>query len=313
MAPNLTTVIGQYPVLQALAAHSSALDLFNLALSSKAHHDIIAASASRFRRLRASCLCDGHGLKLRQDQKGLYSPEWHDCGDEPIEVHIYAIQCDPSSSLPCIKCGVNICEECRYYPREPPQEGYPRRRPHLNSPWQHENVMALCPPCDEKQEVEIARPENFPETPLCSCDVYTRWICHPCKVKEDEFTCNYYEKCTHSDAYPYWDSEEGEGGNPGKLGKDFGGRTKLMPDHQHRRAVYCLCGSGVPDGMRPRCTWCKRRHLPESQWDKEWEEVGSKMPWFENDPCYPLAIEDNYMDPDVLYPKLKYDGPVYGQ
>ncbi|KAL8344415.1 hypothetical protein RB601_004787 [Gaeumannomyces tritici] len=308
MAPNLTAVIGQYPVLQALAAQLSALDLLNLALSSKAHHDIIAASAARFRRLRASCVCDGHGLKLRQDQEGLYRERDSRNTDKPIEVHLYALQCDPSSALPCIKCGVNICEECRHYSREAPDPTYPERRPHLNSPWQHENVMVLCPPCDEKQEAEIARPENFPETPLCSCDVYTRWICHPCKVKERKFTSNYYRECTVLEAY--FDSDD-------ELGHDFQGRTKEMGDHQHSRAVYCLCGSGVPDEMRPRCTWCKRRHLPESEWGQEWDEVGRKMPWFENDPCYPLVIGNysgnNYTDPNVLYPKLKYDGLVYGQ
>jgi hypothetical protein len=71
-----------------------------------------------------------------------------------------------------------------------------------------------------------------------------------------------------------------------------------MDDHQHTRAVstlqhplgapvcsltrnafnqfWCLCGATVPEETWPRCTWCKRRHLPQSQWYQEVEELEAR-------------------------------------
>jgi hypothetical protein len=45
-------------------------------------------------------------------------------------------------------------------------------------PW---NIMGFCAACDLK--VEDSLPLSLSE--FCDCDQYTRWICLPCKVKED--------------------------------------------------------------------------------------------------------------------------------
>jgi hypothetical protein len=118
-------------------------------------------------------------------------------------------------------------QECRYYPREMPQSGYPSRRPHLNSPWQNENVMCLCPPCDAKLEAEKVQGRFLSE--LCDCDIYTRWICHKCKVDEINFTHEHYAKHTISEhqeefyGFVGWDDEDDE--------TESKPRTKMMGDH----------------------------------------------------------------------------------
>jgi hypothetical protein len=112
-------------------------------------------------------------------------------------------------------------QECRWYLREPPHERYPQRRPHLNSPFQNENVMCLCPDCDEKLEREL---EQKFHNELCDCDIFTRWICHDCHWKELQFTGEYYKNHTKFEGGYINDEDEVS-------------ITKVMPDHQHSIAV----------------------------------------------------------------------------
>lgn len=228
--------------------------------------------------------------------------------------------------------------------------------------------MALCPACDEKQEAEIALPDKFPVTRLCNCDVYTRWICYPCKVKERNFTNKYYEKCTLFD--PWFDSDnEEEDGKIHTLGRDFEGRTKVMGDHQHTRAVCAMSFSfslhpsllgeltlitlllsesstaHVAPASQTTC-WCaargasaaiSRRMSGTRRWTRSAQRChGLTMcaalplefhpfiprrhssellgPSRQQDPCYPPFIGNIYNDScDAPYPKLKYNGPIYGQ
>ncbi|EXJ73393.1 uncharacterized protein A1O5_03153 [Cladophialophora psammophila CBS 110553] len=309
MAP-LTALIARYPVLQNLSSFLSTIDLFNLARTNRTHYSYILLSRTTFDALCRDCLCDGSGLAKRQDFFGLYSLEhrnycwgnkrriWQ---DEPIEIQLYGTKCDSARALPCRKCSINVCEECRYYPREPPLAGYPRRRPHLNSPCQNENIICLCPDCDTKTESEEIQGEFLNE--LCDCDIYTRWICHKCAWEEEYFTRDHY---AHNTAHE-WDEQRW---------KDGEDKTKMMVDHQHPIMFFCPCGAYVPTDTRPRCTWCKRRHLPEDEWNQEFVEVGSKMPIFDSDPCYPPYVGDNtaadiWNDLGRPYPPLQYDGPIW--
>ncbi|KIW89153.1 uncharacterized protein Z519_10005 [Cladophialophora bantiana CBS 173.52] len=209
-----------------------------------------------------------------------------------------------SASLNTLKVAsysYRLNQECRYYPREPPLAGYPKRRPHLNSPFQNENIICLCPDCDAKTESEEIQGNFLNE--LCDCDIYTRWICHKCAGEEEEFTRDHYANNTAHE----WDEQRW---------KDGEGKTKMMIDHQHPIMFFCPCGAYVPTDTRPRCTWCKRRHLPETEWSQEFVEVGSKMPIFDSDPCYPPYVGDTtaadiWSDLGRPYPPLQYDGPIW--
>ncbi|KAF2426248.1 hypothetical protein EJ08DRAFT_593740, partial [Tothia fuscella] len=285
-------------ILCSLSSFVSALDLFNIALTCKANYMFILSSQRIFHVLRRQTLCDGDGLAERQAFTGPYSlgskvSKWrgkpHIWSDEPIEVHLYNLECDEAGALPCRKCGINICEECRSYPREQPPRGESRRRPHLNADWQSENVMAFCTECDVAVEEEL-RGQFLHE--LCDCDIYERWICLKCAREEEKSSPDYYMNHTTCN-------------DPCK--------TKDVGDHIDIRYFYCPRGKSVPEDMRPRCTWCRRRHLPEEEWDREWKKVGRRLPFFKNDPCYPPFIGDTCASGcDKPYPKLAYKGPTFG-
>ena len=70
---DLIALVAQYPVLGCLASFLSTVDLFNLALTNKAHRSYILPSRRVFDILRRDCLCDGSGLVKRQNFEGLYS------------------------------------------------------------------------------------------------------------------------------------------------------------------------------------------------------------------------------------------------
>ncbi|KAK3377322.1 hypothetical protein B0T24DRAFT_620964 [Lasiosphaeria ovina] len=309
---SLEHLISQYPVLSTLASYVSSLDLFNLALTNRANHSAILSSPS----LRRHCLCDGHGLRDRQGFAGAYaipkhaykkyyqfgsgarSGNWpeHNVGaineDEPIEVRLYNIKCDEAGALPCRRCGINVCEECRYYPRiRPAHSNAPVRRPHLSLAWFSYNVTGFCPPCDARTESEV-RGKFLSE--LCDCDMFRRWICNKCHSEEEQESKAYYAK--HTDDERDWITEV----------DDRLPATKAVINHQNTLYLYCPCGANVPPESRLRCSLCKRRHLSEEEWHREIEEGGTEMPWFDDDPTYPhwlpySNLQRNYPNP---YPPL---------
>ncbi|KAK0712438.1 hypothetical protein B0T26DRAFT_649143 [Lasiosphaeria miniovina] len=309
---SLDHLVSQYPVLSTLASYVSSLDLFNLALTNRANHSAILSSPS----LRRHCLCDGHGLRDRQGFAGAYaipkhaytkdyqfggearSDNWpeHNVGaineDEPIEVRLYNIKCDEAGALPCRRCGINVCEECRYYPRiRPAHMDGPVRRPHLSLSCFSHNIMGFCPPCDARTESEV-RGKFLSE--LCDCDMFRRWICNKCHLEEEQESKAYYAK--HTDEYGWI------------IGPHYGPcDTKTVINRQNAiQLLYCPCGANVPPESRLRCSLCKRRHLPEWEWRREILEGGTGMPWFDDDPNYPhwlpyLGLPTKYPDP---YPPL---------
>lgn len=115
---DLRLLLTQYELLQHMAQYLSARDLFNTALACQDLYSCILMSLSVFRRLKRLTICDGSGLRKRQDFTGLYKPysgplkmlSGAPYYDEEIEVQVYNIKCDATNALPCLKCEVNVCE-----------------------------------------------------------------------------------------------------------------------------------------------------------------------------------------------------------
>ncbi|KAI1394305.1 uncharacterized protein F4822DRAFT_44831 [Hypoxylon trugodes] len=296
MAPVLSDLIGQYPILTTIASYLSSVDLLHLGLACRDFHALILSSTKGFEALRRDCLCDGSGLRRRLDAWRHYKYKWGSTRrilqDEEIEVRLFAVKCDEAGALPCVKCGINICEECREYPRVMPRYGNPPlRRPHLNDTWEVVNIMCLCDACDSAIEDQV-HGEFLNE--LCDCDVYNRWICPKCAEDEERWTKEYYDKYTALESIEdtYDDFQE------------YQGLTKVMADHQSGILFHCVCGAYVPQEARPRCIWCTRKHRPEYEWYRELEQLlGRPL----DDGSYPI-YDSAYMR---SYPILPYTGLVY--
>ncbi|KAH7161486.1 hypothetical protein EDB81DRAFT_715013 [Dactylonectria macrodidyma] len=293
----LTDIVSSYAILPALASWLSTLDLYHLALTNRSNFASILGSPKIFKLFSRRCLCDGRGLVKRQEFQHPYSlPQENYLGencrkiheDEPVEVRLYNIKCDEAGALPCVRCGINICEECRYYPREPLR--YPERRPHLNVSNEICNIMCLCRSCDDTVEKDVSG--QFLNE-LCDCDVFERWICTKCKGEESRLSKQYLKQHTIVEGDFGWDD----------LFFQLS-PTKAILDNRTDRLFWCMCGAKISDDARPRCTLCKRRHLPERLWEGEWIEVGCRMPWIDDDPDYPHWVTDlrgHYPNP---YPEL---------
>lgn len=119
---TLQSITTQYPILSCLAEWLSTRDLYHLSLTSKHFYHSILASKSVFDHLKRTALCDGRGLRQRQNFEGPYrmGPWAYVWGsgrkiwaDEPIEVKLWALKCDEAGALPCRRCGINVCEVSR--------------------------------------------------------------------------------------------------------------------------------------------------------------------------------------------------------
>lgn len=197
---SVTIVFTAYPILKSLASSLTPKDLYHLARTNRLHFSSILGSKELFQALRRQCICDGRGLQWRRDSQASTQylwPYWV-TGDEyeayaaRMRARVGRAECGESKSFPCFKCGINVCEECRDYPREeayhPRFFGYPR--PHLDAAYQPKNIMYLCPPCDEEAEKKSLETLG---SDRCDCNLYTRWICMDCVEKEDKFTGDYCE------------------------------------------------------------------------------------------------------------------------
>ncbi|KAJ4258068.1 hypothetical protein NW762_008208 [Fusarium torreyae] len=234
-SPGLEDLISSYSILSTLTPWLSTLDLYHLARTNRSFYSFVYSSPKIFSSLSRHCLCDGRGLATRQNfgspyHKNRMSGRWdinpHFTGDEEIEVRLYNTKCDEAGALPCIKCGINICEECRCYPRAAPPNAYPNRRPHLRGSFELDNVMCLCDKCDDVAEEEVTG--KFLNE-LCDCDIYTRWICVRCEGEERETSRRYFEDCTQME----WDWIIRDD-------VDFGDDcepSKTLHDHAFERAV----------------------------------------------------------------------------
>ncbi|KAJ0159733.1 hypothetical protein CTA2_9196 [Colletotrichum tanaceti] len=215
--PTLGQLVSSYAILPTLATWLSTVDLFHLALANRAFYSHILGSPDVFAVLRRRCLCDGRGLALRQAYKPPYRQRRQTGGpsnnqswipDEEIEVRVFNAKCDEAGALPCLRCGINVCEECRYYLRASPGELEPDRRPHLRVWGSHclEGILCLCDGCDARTEAELAG--QFLNE-LCDCDSYRRWICTRCQKREVTDYCEYKKEhmLMEWDFDYSWDSE----------------------------------------------------------------------------------------------------------
>jgi hypothetical protein len=234
-SPGIADLISSYSILTCLAPWLSTRDLYNLGLTSRSAYAYIHSSSKIFKSLSRQCLCDGRGLATRQAYTGPYhlgrkpgrldiNPQLE--GDEEIEVRLYNAKCDEAGALPCMKCDINICEECRYYPRAAPATAYPNRRPRLRGSYQLDNIMCLCDDCDAETEKEL---EGMFISERCDCDIYKRWICVGCDEKERQATRKYFEE--HTQLEWDWmirdDVDFGDDSEP----------SKTLHDHAFERAV----------------------------------------------------------------------------
>ncbi|KAH6669519.1 hypothetical protein B0J14DRAFT_598878 [Halenospora varia] len=293
---NIADLLSQYGLLKQMAHFLSALDLFHLALTNPVLYTLICKSKTTFDRLKSVALCDGHGLKMRQEFGGIYELRAEDFAwregrraryDEELEVRVWNLTCDSTNGLSCLRCRVNVCEECRYVPRvrdTPRMYSLPRQH-HLAYP-RPNNIIFFCAGCD----VEVERNLPLSLSEYCDCDQYKRWICLPCKVKEDQIYSKYLETRAKGDREWAGDLEEGMW---------YHGVVEHI-------AFWCPCGERAPRGGNIRCSWCKRRHNLNT-WkdgDPDW------IPFFDEDPCYPRFAVDNMGD-QIMYPRLEYNGPIF--
>ena len=211
---DLTYLCTQYGLLRGLAQYLTTIDLFNIALTCKHLNDLILGQQRTFEELKKLNLCDGSGLRARQEESKL---ENFSCHPKENATTLLNVQCDETGGRPCLKCGVNVCSECRCYPRVGDSYG-PCRRPHYSVTYQMYNIIAYCQACDEEVANRIGQE-------FCECDRYTRWICHACDVRERREASWYYENFTEFDG----------GGD-----EEEAARGLMLGDHQHDRTVsYC--------------------------------------------------------------------------
>ncbi|KAK1654112.1 hypothetical protein BDP81DRAFT_309052 [Colletotrichum phormii] len=266
-APSLSHLISSYPILSILAEYVSALDLLHLAQTNHNHHVHILGSRTIFEKLRSLCLCDGRGLIQRQTFSGRYCPNYWTLfcglspmvvGDEEIEVKLYNVKCDEAGALPCRRCGINICEECRYYDRLlSVEESYVE--PRYN--WRPLNIMCLCRDCDSELEGDI-QGKQLSDT--CDCNLCLRWLCTKCEDDQREETTAYHDTRT----------KEASGQNNvlnahEEWGPDETSETKQIEIYGKWRSFYCPCGASVAQETVPRCTWCKHRVKGQDEWLNE--------------------------------------------
>lgn len=331
---SLPDLVGQKPILVTLASYLSTVDLLHLGLSVRRCHALILGSPEVFDVLKRQCLCDGEGLRQRLadsfsgTQRHKVPEVTGHCGfrdDNPettifwealerrtitnpgymprlggwveaeIEVRLYARRCDAANALPFLRCGINVYEECRDYPRVLPDLGqWPdNSRPHLQIQGGYENVMALCPPCDDAMEQRLQC--QFLNA-RCDCDRYSRWICRKCTDAEARDGAGYVRDHTSE-----WSVDSASEGSPERKSIRFDNWLLWLD---------CTCGSIVLSETLLRCTWCKRRHRPESEWGRERWEVRANIPLHADDGgCYPMYSTDRYSTD--TYPRLNYQGPIH--
>jgi hypothetical protein len=111
---NIFSILLHYGILELTAQHLSLLDLFRLATTCSRLYTIIRKPDTLFDYWKRIALCDGRGLRARQEFRGIYASLRPGCGwpefDEELEVRVWNLRCDALNALPCLKCGLNVCE-----------------------------------------------------------------------------------------------------------------------------------------------------------------------------------------------------------
>jgi hypothetical protein len=112
--PSLLSILSHHSILGVTAQYLSLLDLFRLATTCSELYALIRNPDELFEHWKRITLCDGRGLKARQAFRGVYASIKPGCGrpiyDEEVEVRVWNLRCDAFNALPCLKCGLNVCE-----------------------------------------------------------------------------------------------------------------------------------------------------------------------------------------------------------
>ena len=307
---HLVSLFSQYEMLHITARYLSTIDLFHIALACSDLYTLIRKPDEKFRRLTQLTLCDGSGLQARQNFEGIYSgvprykvdplydhgPRRH--GEEEIEVRVWTLRCDETGGLPCQKCGVNVCEECRFVPRvQEPTSYWTARFPWicLNNARQPCGMIYYCDECDAAVEARL-------NGAFCNCDQYKRWVCLRCYHKEEAEQSWYLSTCMI----------------PGAVRNNLVRNNETMLDEYGNRACYCPCGRRPKATGNMRCIWCKRKHEIQVVSRRDgtlhseslyFERVGGLnvliSPWdlslWERYPAFGASPLDHYNSRDHLY------------
>lgn len=170
----LVHLCSQYALLHLLTSNLSAIDLYRLSLTCSDLHVLILRSSSVFSHLKTLAICDGSGLRARVNAATCRPRDLYPKEDK---LTLARKRCDESNTLPCQKCGCNVCEECRAYPRVGLRWDAICRRPHYSMTHQLQNIVCYCGPCDR----DVAKRTG---DDICDCDRYKRWVCYQCDTSE---------------------------------------------------------------------------------------------------------------------------------
>lgn len=109
---NFKYICSQYELLELHAQNLSTMNIYHTALTCLDLHDLIMRPQKKFESLKRVILSDVSELKAHQAfERVRFSHE-----PQEVEVRVWSSKCDERGGLPCLKCEVNVCEECREYP-----------------------------------------------------------------------------------------------------------------------------------------------------------------------------------------------------
>ena len=111
---KLVDVTSQYELVKIIASELATVELFNLARTSKTLWKSLDPLSLHFNSVKSLTLCDGHVVARRlaahaAEMKRREVEEAYRSDHDYID-GIEALTCLGSESLPCVKCGVNVCE-----------------------------------------------------------------------------------------------------------------------------------------------------------------------------------------------------------
>ena len=89
---GIFSILSQYSILEVTAQYLSLLDLFRLGITCSRLYALIRKPNTLFDHWKRIALCDGRGLKARQEFRGIYASIKPGCGrprfDEELEVRV---------------------------------------------------------------------------------------------------------------------------------------------------------------------------------------------------------------------------------